>query len=75
MLLAGILAALGCSWRLPFVIAVLPNSLLAPLLFKLVKEIRVGFGFRAPHLGHRYSKCILRIERKPEILFQPVLLY
>lgn len=53
MLMAGVVIAMGKSWRIPFIIAAVPNFILIPLFLLSVKEIRVGYA--EPELKQLYD--------------------
>lgn len=42
MLMAGIVVSIGLSWRIPFMVAALPNFILVPIFLTVVKEIKIG---------------------------------
>jgi len=53
MLMAGIAASIGLSWRTPFMLAAAPNFILIPLFLLTIKEIKMGFA--EPELRKLYE--------------------
>jgi MFS family permease len=43
MVMAGIVVSMGMSWRVPFMLAATPNSVLVPLFLFTVKEVKMSF--------------------------------
>lgn len=43
MLMAGIVLSAGLSWRVPFMLAAVPNFLLIPIFILSIKEIKLGY--------------------------------